>query len=242
MTERDGPPPAILPPDAEPRSRRISAVWLVPLIALVIALGLAWKTWDARGPLIEIVFNDASGLTAGQTPVRFRDVTVGVVEKIELSPDLRQVIVRARIDKDVAHFLDDRAQFWIVRASITPQGVSGLDTVVSGAYVAASWDDQPGEARHSFEGLTRPPLTPEGTPGMRARLRAPDGGSMTIGAPVLFKRLQVGKIEDIELTDAGDVMLDIFVNAPNDKRLTEATRFWNASGFSVELGGGGAKR
>lgn len=240
MADQDTNRPAIEAPIAEPQSRRLSAVWLVPLIALIIAIGLAWRTWDDRGPLIEITFRDASGLVAGQTPVRFRDVTVGVVEKIELSPDLTQVIVRARIDKGVAHFLDDKAEFWIVRASISPQGVSGLDTVVSGAYIGASWDNTTGDAQYSFVGLARPPLTPAGTPGLRVQLRAPDGGSMTIGAPVLFKRLQVGKIEDIELTKAGDVMLDIFVDAPNDTRLTEATRFWNASGFSLQLGSGGA--
>src|SRR6188472_2224018 len=110
MADRDAPPPHIESPAAEPRSRRVSAVWLVPLLALLIALGLAWQTWDSRGPLIEIVFTDASGLTAGQTPVRFRDVTVGVVETIELSPDLRRVVVHARIHKNVAHFVDDQAQ------------------------------------------------------------------------------------------------------------------------------------
>ena len=91
-----------------------------------------------------------------------------------------------------------------------------------------------------FEGLPRPPLTPADEPGIRIRLRAPDGGSMTIGAPVLFKRIQVGKVEDIQLTEAGDVMIDLFIGAPNNVRLTEATRFWNASGFSIQLGGGGA--
>lgn len=250
MTDRDANPPGANPPGTNPpgveppleetRSRRISAVWLVPLLALLVSLGLAWQAWNARGPLIEIVFDDASGLVAGQTPVRFREVTVGVVEKIELSPDLSRVIVSARIDKAVAHFIDDQAEFWIVRASISPQGVSGLDTVVSGAYIGASWDDAPGDAQYTFQGLTRPPLTPAGTPGLRLQVRAPDGGSMSIGAPVLFKRLQVGKIEDIQLTEAGDVMLDIFVNAPNDTRLTRATRFWNASGFSIQLGSGGA--
>ena len=91
-----------------------------------------------------------------------------------------------------------------------------------------------------FEGLPRAPLTPADQPGLRIRLRAPDGGSMTIGAPVLFKRIQVGKVEDIQLTEAGDVMIDVFVGAPNNVRLTEGTRFWNASGFSIQLGAGGA--
>lgn len=240
MTDSDPPLPEIERPKAESRSRRVSAVWLVPLLALIIALGLAWQTYSSRGPLIEIVFDDAAGLVAGETPVRFRDVTVGMVETIELSQDLRQVVVNARIEKDSARLIDSDANFWVVRPSITPQGVSGLDTVFSGAFIGASWDDQPGEAENRFDGLSRPPLTPAGTPGLRVRIRATAGGSMTIGAPVLFKQIQVGQIEDIQLTDAGDVMIDLFVHAPHDRRLTEATRFWNASGFSVELGSGGA--
>ena len=127
-----------------------------------------------------------------------------------------------------------------MRPSVTAQGVSGIETVISGVYIDAFWDDEPAPASSRFAALPRPPLTPADQPGLRVRLRAPDGGSMTIGAPVLFKRIQVGRIETIELTDAGDVMIDIFVNAPNDLRLTEGTRFWNASGFSIQLGAGGA--
>ena len=237
------PPPAapeLEGPEAEPASRRLSAVWLVPLLALIVALGVAWRTYSDRGPLIEITFENAAGVEAGTTTLRFRDVVVGVVEAIDFTPDLKEVVVTARLDKDVAHFADADAEFWVVRPSVTAQGVTGIETVISGVYIETFWDSEVGEPQDRFQGLQRPPLTPADAPGLRVRLRAANGGSMTIGAPILFKQIQVGKIEDITLTEAGDVMIDAFVNAPNHERLTEATRFWNSSGFSIELGTGGA--
>ncbi len=240
MPDFNPPDPAVETPRAEPASRRLSAVWLVPLLALIIALGVAYRSYSDRGPLIEIVFDNAAGIEAGQTQIRFRDVTVGVVEKLELSPNLTKVVATARIDKSVARFLDADAQFWVVRPSVSAQGVSGIETVISGVYIGASWNDQVGPRQSEFEALSSPPLTPPGQPGLRVQLRAPDGGSMNVGAPVLYKRIQVGKIESIQLTPAGDVLIDIFVNAPNHLRLTEGTRFWNASGFSISLSAAGA--
>ncbi len=245
MAEAEPPAPAREPVpepviDTPSTDSRISLIWLVPLAALLLALGVAWRAYSARGPLIEIVFENAAGVEAGQTAVRFRDVKVGSVEKTSLSNDLKSVIVTARIDKSVARFLDSDAEFWVVRPSISAQGISGIETVLSGVYIEAVWNDKIGERVERFDGLPRPPLTPADQPGLRVRLRAPDGGSVTIGAPVLFKRIQVGKVEDIQLTEAGDVLIDLFIGAANSIRLTEATRFWNASGFSVEIGAGGA--
>ena len=239
MAEPD-PPAASLEAPSPDDARGLSLVWLVPLLAIVIALFVAWRSYSERGPLIEIVFENAAGVEAGQTQVRFRDVPVGLVEKTSISEDLTKVIVSARIDKDVARFLDEDAEFWVVRPSVSAQGVSGIETVISGVYIDSYWNDQIGVKQTRFDALPRAPLTPTGQPGIRVRLRAPDGASMTIGAPVLFKRLQVGKVEDVSLTPAGDVVIDLFIGAPNDVWLTEATRFWNASGFSINLGGGGA--
>ena len=163
-----------------------------------------------------------------------------MVEKTEISPDLKTVIVTARINKDVAHFLDASAEFWVVRPSVTAQGVSGIETVISGVYIASYWDTEIGPRQEHFDGLERAPLTPADQPGLRVRLHAPNGGSMSIGAPVLFKDIAVGKVEEISLTDAGDVMIDVFVDAPNHLRLTDGTRFWNSSGFSINLSASGA--
>ena len=141
MPETEPPAPEVDAPSAEPRPRAISLVWLVPLLALLLALGVAWRTYSERGPLIEIVFENAAGVEAGQTAVRFRDVNVGVVERTALSPDLKKVIVTARIDKVVAHFLDADAEFWVVRPSVSAQGVTGIETVISGVYIEAFWDE-----------------------------------------------------------------------------------------------------
>ena len=123
----------------------------MPLIALVIALGVAWKTYSERGPTIEIVLDNAAGVEAGQTTIRFRDVNVGTVESVDLTPDLKRVVATARIRKDVARFVDDSARFWVVRPSVTAQGVSGIETVISGVYIAAYWDATPGARVERFE-------------------------------------------------------------------------------------------
>lgn len=239
MTDKEIPTPQVDAPRADP-SRKISAVWLVPLLALVVSLGVAWQTFSGRGPTIEITFANAAGIEAGQTLVRFRDVTVGLVEAVRFSEDLGSVIVTVRLEREMAQYADADAQFWVVRPSVTAQGITGIETVISGVYIQVYWDAEIGEPETRFTALPSPPLTPADQPGMRVRLRAPDGGSVTVGAPVLYKRIQVGQVEAIELTDAGDVLIDIFVDAPNHLRLTRGARFWNASGFDVSLGPAGA--
>ena len=153
MAETEAPSPIVEGPKQVQPARRVSAVWLIPLVALVISLAVAWRNYDERGPLIEIVFDNAAGIDAGKTAIRFRDVTVGTVESVRLTPDLAQVIVSARIDKEVSTTLDADAQFWVVRPSVTSQGISGLDTVVSGAYIDAFWDNATGEWSDHFVGL-----------------------------------------------------------------------------------------
>jgi paraquat-inducible protein B len=237
----DTPPPPVIetPREGGPR-RRISAVWLVPLIALIFSVAVAWRTYSERGPVIVIEFEDAGGIVAGQTAIRFRDVTIGQVEALNFSPDLQKVLVTARVARHMAEFIDADAQFWLVRPQVTAQGVTGIETVLSGVYIQAFFDSEPGASAERFVALTRAPLTPADQPGLRVRLRSPDGGSVSEGAPVLFKRVPVGKIELVELTPEGDVLMDLFIDAPHDRFVTTATRFWNASGFSIQIGASGA--
>jgi paraquat-inducible protein B len=220
--------------------RNLSFVWLVPILALAISLGVAWQSFAARGVLIEITFLNASGVTAGETTVRYRDVVVGRVERVHFADDLSRVIVAARIDRDLAPYLDADAQFWVVRPEVTTRGITGLSTVLSGVYIEGAWDAAAGTPQTRFAGLEGAPIVQPGREGRQITLRSTDGKLITAGAPVLFRGIEVGRLDQPRLTVSGDsIVVDAFIDAPHDRRLTDATRFWDTSGFSVSLGAGG---
>ncbi|WP_347310932.1 MlaD family protein [Defluviimonas sp. SAOS-178_SWC] len=220
--------------------RNLSFVWAVPLLALVISLGLAWQSFSQRGVLIEITFQNASGVTPGETTLRYRDVVIGTVEDVTFTPDLSKVLVRARVNKDVAPFLDAATDFWVVRPKVSTRGISGLSTVLSGVYIAGAWDQELGEQRWQFDGLEEPPLVQPGRAGKRITLVTDDGSLISEGAPVFYHGIEVGRLERPRLTVSSDaIVVDAFIEAPHDRRLNAATRFWDTSGFSVSLGGAG---
>ena len=162
------------------------------------------------------------------------------MERIRFATDMAQVIVSIRVDKDLGPFLDENAEFWIVKPQITARGVSGLQTVLSGSYIEGSWDDQRGTPQRQFEGLAQPPLYLAGEEGLEIVLRAPQGGQLASGAPVFFRGVRVGHISEPGLTASGDaVEAQAFIMAPHDRLITTGTRFWDVSGFSVGLGAGG---
>ena len=220
--------------------RRLSLVWLVPIIALGVSLWAAWQNYQDRGTLITIAFENAAGITAAETQIRYRDVVVGEVEDVEFDAGLSVVLVHARVDQTVAPYMDDDAQFWVVRPDVSVRGITGLDTVLSGVYIEGNWDTQADVAQFEFRGLEQPVLTLAGQRGKRIVLRASDGGSLAAGAPVLHKGLQVGYLEEPELSfDGTQVVVTAFIESPYDRRITSSTRFWDTSGFSVSFGAGG---
>ncbi|MCV6596773.1 MAG: MlaD family protein, partial [Mangrovicoccus sp.] len=218
----------------------LSYVWLVPFVALLIALGIAWQAVSARGPLIEVRFDAAAGIRPETTELRFRDVRVGMVERIRFAEDMSDVRVEIRVDKEIAPFIDENAQFWIVKPQVSARGVTGLDTVLSGSYIEGTWDDQRGQSQRAFDGLEQAPLVRAGQKGLQVVLRAPDGGQLGAGAPIIYRGVRVGHIEEPHLSESGDaVEARAFIAAPHDRLITSGTRFWEASGFSVNLGTGG---
>lgn len=220
--------------------RNLSFVWLVPILALAVSLGVAWKSYSDRGTLIEITFLNASGVIPGETTLRFRDVVIGRVEDVGFTADLSRVVVSARVNGQVAPFLDAGTEFWVVRPEVSTRGISGLSTVLSGVYIEGAWDDKIGEPARRFAGSEGPPLVQPGREGKRITLRATDGKQLAQGAPILFRGIEVGRLESPRLTVSGDsILVDAFIAAPHDRRLTTATRFWDTSGFSVSIGPSG---
>lgn len=227
-------------PARQPLWKNLSFVWFVPVLALAISLWAAWQSYAARGALITIIFDDAAGIQAGETKLKYRDVEVGLVEDVAFSPGLSDVMVRVRIDPTVAPYLDDDAQFWVVRPDVSVRGITGLETVLSGVFIEGNWDTEPDVAQTEFIGLDAPQLTRASQRGTRVVLRADNGGSLSAGAPVLHKGLEVGYLEEPQLSFNGrNVVVNAFIESPYDRRLTSSTRFWDTSGFSVSLGAGG---
>ncbi len=221
--------------------RRFSIVWIVPLVALVIGAWLAFKAISEKGPIITITFATADGLEAGKTKIKFKDVEIGQVETIVLSEDVSKVLVTAKMIKGSEPYLTDQTKFWVVRPRISGGSVSGLGTVLSGAFIGIDGSRE-GTPTRTFTGLEIPPVVTVDQPGRHFQLHAESLGSLDIGAPVYYRQIRVGQVVSYGFAQDGtSVDIKIFIEAPHHLRVTENTRFWNASGFDVTLNAQGLK-
>jgi paraquat-inducible protein B len=234
----DSNPAAAAPVAKVEHKRRFSLIWLIPIVAAIAGAFLVYRTFAERGPDITIVLETASGIEPGKTQIRYRDVQVGLVENVALSPDTTRVIVTARMEPGIADKLREGTQFWVESARITAGGVSGLGTLFSGAYIGMR--PGPGQLTHKFTALETPPVYQVDHPGRRFTLRASRLGSVSAGAPIFFRGIQVGGVLGYQLDEKGDqVSIFAFVREPYDAFVRNQTRFWNASGIDVSLTAGG---
>src|SRR3954462_13907346 len=235
-------PPRRGPPEAAVgrRRRRFSVVWLVPLVAAAIAAWLAVTTLREKGPTVTIAFKTAEGLEAGKTKVRYKDIEVGTVQDLRLSDDLKGVVAVAELRKQVEPFVTEGTRWWVVRPRVGASGVSGLGTLISGAYIGL--DPGQGKPALSFTGLEEPPPMTSDVPGRRFALHADGLGSVDQGSPVYYRGLRVGQVLSRTLDDARrSFTCEVFVDAPHDRLVRDASRFWNASGIDVSVSSGGVE-
>ena len=226
---------------SRPFRTRLSLAWLLPLGALLFALFVLWRSYVERGPLVEIRFLEAGGVVAGETRVRRNDVDVGSVEAVRLADDLSSVVVEARMNPRVAPYIDEDALFWIVNARINTTEISGLGTLLSGAYVEVDWDSEPGTRKDEFDGLEQAPLTKRDTPGLRLTLNADEAGYIYVGSPVFYRQLEIGRVERRRLApDGRQVLFDIIIEAPYHVHVHPGSRFYGVSGMEASLDADGA--
>jgi paraquat-inducible protein B len=238
-----GPELSDLPSALAKAKRRLAPqiIWIIPIVAILVGLSLAYKAVVNHGPTITVTFKSGDGLIAGKTFVKYKEVNIGLVKTVILSEDHQQVIATIKLDKDAADFARDDTRFWIVRPRITASGVSGLSTLLDGPFIAADLGQSTSKA-DSFVALEVPPILTSGNPGCEFILRAPTLGSHGIGTPVYFRRLDVGQVVAYDLDkDGKNISIRVFVNAPYDQYVTNNTRFWNASGIDVSIGASGVQ-
>ncbi|WP_143518184.1 PqiB family protein, partial [Pseudomonas syringae] len=242
MSDSTLPPPASVPrPEVKRRRLRVSLIWLVPIVAAIIGISMALHDWMNIGPRITVSFLTAEGLEANKTQVKYKNVVIGMVTDISLSEDRTHVLANIELNTSAAPFTRVDSQFWVVRPRIGAHGVSGVDTLLSGAFIGADAGSAE-ETKSSFTGLETPPPVTFGEKGKRFTLHTDDLGSLDIGSPIYFRRIQVGQVVAYDLSkDGRGVDIQIFINAPNDQYITTDTRFWNASGVDITVGASGVK-
>jgi paraquat-inducible protein B len=228
-------------PQVKARKARVSLVWLVPIVAGLIGLSMVIHDFLNVGPKVVISFLTAEGLEAKKTQVKYKNVVIGVVTDITLSDDRTHVLATVELNQSAAPFTRADTQYWVVRPRIGAHGVTGVDTLLSGAFIGADAGSSD-ETKKDFTGLETPPPVTFGEKGKRFILHTDDLGSLDIGSPVYFRRIQVGQVVAYELAkDGKGVDIEIFISSPNDQYVLTDTRFWNASGVDVTLGAAGLK-
>lgn len=235
----DTPPPPLTAPSAKLRRPRFQLVWLIPVVAAIIAGYLGYRTIMERGPLLTLTFNSGDGLAAGQTQLNYKAVSLGTVESIDLARDNSHVIVQVRMTNVGARFLTNHARFWVVRPRFNVSDVSGIETLLSGSYITVDPGQPGGAAQSEFTGLEEPPGVRSDQPGSTYTLTADSVGSFNSGSPVFYRDVQVGEVLGYNMGDGlGPVKIAIFIKAPFDKLVRPDSRFWNTSGISLGFNGG----
>ncbi|NKC15154.1 MAG: MCE family protein [Gammaproteobacteria bacterium] len=215
-----------------------SIVWLIPLVVALAGAWLTYKTLAEKGPVITIAFRTAAGIEAGKTKLRYKNIEVGVVESVQFSDDFSYVLLTAQMAAQAATFLRRGSRFWVVRPRLSARGISGLGTLVSGAYIEV--EPGAGAEQHHFEGLEAPPVVRADENGRRVTLIAPKLGSLGPGSPVSYRGIEAGEVLGHELgTDRKSVLIYAFIKAPFSQLVRSNTRFWNVSGVDVALNSAG---
>ena len=223
------------------QGRKFSGIWIIPLLALVLGIYMVVDNWLNEGPEIEIAFRTANGLEQGKTKVKYRDVDMGMVQAVHLNDKFDGVIATVKLDRQALPLLRKDARFWVVTARVGVDNISGLDTLLSGAYIQlAPGEGEPGARK--FEGLEHPPQTPAGAPGLRLRLTSNHASSVSAGDVVLYKGYKVGRVESMKF-DPTDRLAhyEVFIDAPYHELVNSSVRFWDASGISLSADASGFK-
>ncbi len=233
MTEINAAEPTIV------KKRALSAIWFLPLLALLLGSWLLYKHFSDAGTQITIHFDNANGILAGKTKIRYQGLVVATVKDIVLDEDVSGVYILTEIDKQAAHLLKTDTQFWLVSPKATLSGISGLDTLFTGNYINMS----PGEGEESRRFIAKdqaPRL--KSRDGLLVKLRAIDMGSINLGSPVYYKKIPVGEVHDFRLlTDGQEVEIQLVVESRYANLVKQSSRFWNVSGISADFSLSGLK-
>ncbi|PDO88351.1 intermembrane transport protein PqiB [Kosakonia pseudosacchari] len=221
--------------------RNWSPVWIFPIVTALIGAWILFYHYSHQGPEVTLITNNAEGIVGGKTTIKSRSVDVGVVESTTLTDDLTHVEIKARLNSGMEKLLHNDSVFWVVKPQVGREGISGLGTLLSGAYIELQ-PGMKGNAPERYNLLDSPPLAPPDAKGIRVILDSNKAGQLTPGDPVLFRGYRVGSVETSTFdTQKRTMSYQLFINAPNDRLVTSNVRFWKDSGIAVDLTSAGMR-
>jgi len=222
--------------------KRWSPVWIIPIVTALIGAWILFYHFSHQGPEVMLTTTSAEGLEAGKTKIKSRSVDVGVVESVTLSEDLSKVLVQARLNSGMEALLREDSAFWVVKPQIGREGISGLGTLLPGAYIELQPGNKGKEGKDDFQLLDAPPLAPPDAKGLRVLLDSEKSGQLNAGDPVLFRGYRVGSVETSYFDAKERVMrYQLFITAPYDQLVTSNVRFWKDSGVSFDMSAQGMR-
>jgi paraquat-inducible protein B len=212
----------------------LTSIWIVPIIALFIAGWLAFQYFDDLGPEIKIIFPKNEGLVAGQSVVKFKNVPIGKVTKIYLDEEVNGVIVVVRMFSEKARpYMTEKAKFWIVKPEVGLSGVSGLDTLLSGTYIDV-YSEKGGTFVEEHYGLVQP--YHDSSKGTYYHLNSLEGKNVSVGTPIYYKSIEVGKVEHIYFgLDNKSVDVIIFIQNEYVPYVHMDSRFWVKNMINIDF-------
>ncbi|WP_224787068.1 PqiB family protein [Pseudomonas aeruginosa] len=230
-----------LPSPKKHKTSNWSAIWVLPLVALAIGAWLGWRAYDQAGVLIQVRFESSDGIQAKKTEVLYKGIAVGKVVALDVSEDIKGVVATIEMDKEARQYLSKGTRFWLVKPRVSLAGVTGLETLVSGVYIAV--DPVKGEKEErNFTALKQPPPLSDRLPGLHLTLKADRLGSLEQGSPVFYRQIQVGQVKSFQLgDDQRTIEIKVHIEPAYADLVRKHTRFWNASGISISGGLSGFK-
>jgi paraquat-inducible protein B len=226
---------------APSRWSRLPLIWILPIVVILAGAFVVIHEKLAQGVSIEIRFHNAEDLEANKTKIRYKDVEIGEVRDIHVTKDRKEVVVTAMIHRDASDYLVSDTRFWVVRPQVSAAGITGLGTLVSGAYISVDVGNAATRTEH-FVGLEVPPIVTADLPGREFILHADDLGSLGIGSSVFYRHITAGQVVAYTLDPGGTgVTIKVFINSPFDAYVGVGTRFWQASGIDMSLDSNGVK-
>ncbi len=219
------------------RNKGISPLWLLPILTMVLAGWLVYKSIQDAGQRVQIYFSEAQGLVAGRTPIRYQGLEVGMVKDINLAEDLQSIYVDADIYPEAAKLLSKETRFWMVKPTASLSGISGLDALVSGNYIAISPSDNPSEPETVFKALEQAPQDLLAAEGLTIALRARDLGGVSVGSQIVYRKIPIGEVFSYQLDEnSKNVIIQASIQEEYRHIITNQSRFWNVSGIGAHIG------